>query len=257
MLVLAILAYGLLLPSLGFFWDDWPNAWFLHVLGPGGFPSAFASDRPIIGYFYLLTTPWLGDNSLAWQVFALGCRVLSALALWCVLRLAWPRHPKPALWACDAVPGLPFLQAAAHRHHLQPLLPAARHPSEFAGPDAPGRRPPAPADPIDDRRAARRGGQPLRPRILDQPGGPAADLALGRLGAGCEGRDGRRERPALRPLVGAVPRPDLALSLLARGSPRFPHVSARVVGGVRRRSRDRFGGARPRPSSRIWPRCWL
>jgi len=99
MLALAILAYGLLLPSLGFFWDDWPNAWFLHVLGPGGFPSAFASDRPVIGYFYLLTTPWLGENPLAWQVFAIACRVLSALALWWVLRLAWPRHPGPTLWS--------------------------------------------------------------------------------------------------------------------------------------------------------------
>ncbi len=142
MLVLAILAYGLLLPSLGFFWDDWPNAWFLHVLGPGGFPSAFASDRPIIGYFYLLTTPWLGDNSLAWQVFALGCRVLSALALWCVLRLAWPRHPKPALWGAMLFLVYPsfkqqhiaiiyshfFLLLAIHLSSLALMLRAVAHP---------------------------------------------------------------------------------------------------------------------------------
>src|SRR3972149_4475877 len=142
MLVLAIVAYGLLLPSLGFFWDDWPNAWFLHVLGPGGFPAACASDRPVIGYFYLMTTPWLGDNPLAWQVFALACRVLSALALWCVLRLAWPRHPRPALWGAMLFLVYPsfkqqhiaiiyshfFLLLAIHLSSLALMLRAVAHP---------------------------------------------------------------------------------------------------------------------------------
>ena len=142
LIVLGVLAYGLLLPSLGFFWDDWPNAWFLHVLGPGGFPSAFASDRPVIGYFYLLTTSWLGENPLAWQVFAIACRVVSAMALWWVLRMAWPRHPKPALWVAMLFLVYPsfkqqhiaiiyshfFLLLAIHLASLALMLLAVAHP---------------------------------------------------------------------------------------------------------------------------------
>ncbi len=139
---LAMLAYGLLLPSMGFFWDDWPNAWFLHVLGPGVFPSAFASDRPVIGYLYLLTTPWLGENPLAWQAFAIVCRVLGALALWWVLRLAWPHHRRPAVWVAmlflvypsfkqqhiAIIYGHFFLLLALHLASLALMLLAVSHP---------------------------------------------------------------------------------------------------------------------------------
>ncbi len=31
-LLLVLLAYGLLTPWMGFYWDDWPFAWFLRFL---------------------------------------------------------------------------------------------------------------------------------------------------------------------------------------------------------------------------------
>jgi len=97
--VLAVLAYGLLLPGLGFFWDDWPNAWFRHAFGPGIFPRAFASDRPVLGYLYVLTTSVVGAEPLAWHVFALACRVLASLALASTIRLAWPSLRRAATYA--------------------------------------------------------------------------------------------------------------------------------------------------------------
>ncbi len=103
-LLVGVIAYGLLIPGLGFFWDDWPNAWFLHVFGPEGFPRAFASDRPVIGYLYLLTTPLVGESPTAWHLFALLWRIAAGLALWQVIRLGLPRLRTQAAWV-----GLLFL----------------------------------------------------------------------------------------------------------------------------------------------------
>ena len=44
LLVLCVLAYGLLIPTLGYYWDDWPYAWINHMFGPGGYPEFVALD---------------------------------------------------------------------------------------------------------------------------------------------------------------------------------------------------------------------
>ena len=92
LLGVAVLAYGLLIPWLGFYWDDWPKAWFLHSLGPSGFRDVYAADRPNLGWTYLLTTTLLGESPIAWQVFGLLSRWLSAVALWWLLKKLWPKR---------------------------------------------------------------------------------------------------------------------------------------------------------------------
>src|SRR3990172_7390272 len=62
LLVVAILAFGLFIPWLGFYWDDWPSIWFLHLLGPLGFRDVFASDRPFLGQLFILSTGILGEK---------------------------------------------------------------------------------------------------------------------------------------------------------------------------------------------------
>ena len=47
LLLLIILAFGVLVSRLGFYWDDWPTAWFHHLQGPGLYWRVFASDRPV------------------------------------------------------------------------------------------------------------------------------------------------------------------------------------------------------------------
>ncbi|MFV2045477.1 MAG: hypothetical protein ACC700_19875, partial [Anaerolineales bacterium] len=93
LLVVAILAFGLLIPWLGFYWDDWPKAWFLHNLGPSGFHDVYGADRPNLAWTYLLTTTLLGENPIAWQIFGLLTRWLSAVALWWMLKELWPKRP--------------------------------------------------------------------------------------------------------------------------------------------------------------------
>ncbi|MEA4906196.1 MAG: hypothetical protein VB089_01170 [Anaerolineaceae bacterium] len=94
-----VLSYGLLIPWLGFYWDDWAFVWISQKLGNPGLQSYFATNRPFWGMLYQLTTPWLAPQPWLWQAFGLLWRIACTLALWRVLRLTWPRHPQAAAWA--------------------------------------------------------------------------------------------------------------------------------------------------------------
>ncbi len=99
LLAACLASYALLIPALGFYWDDWPIQWIAMRLGPEGLARYFATNRPFWGLLYQATTPLLGSTPWHWQVFGLLWRWISAVLLWGVLRLVWPRHPQPALWA--------------------------------------------------------------------------------------------------------------------------------------------------------------
>ncbi len=111
LLLYCLLSFGLLIPWLGFYWDDWPSIYYLHVLGPSGFIAAFAGDRPSLGWFFMLTSTIFGQSTIAWQVFGLLARWSCSLALWWLLRSLWPGHSRQATWVAllfAAYPG--FLQ---------------------------------------------------------------------------------------------------------------------------------------------------
>ncbi len=99
LLGLALLAYGVLLPKLGFYWDDWAFTWISEKLGPAGLARYFATNRPYWGVLYRLTTSILGSAPWQWQLFGLVWRWISALSLWWLLRLTLPRHTRLAAWA--------------------------------------------------------------------------------------------------------------------------------------------------------------
>ena len=61
LLVVCVLAYGLLIPTLGYYWDDWPYAWINHMYGPSGYPDYVALDRPYSAWIFMLLTTILGD----------------------------------------------------------------------------------------------------------------------------------------------------------------------------------------------------
>ncbi|MBN2555639.1 MAG: hypothetical protein JXA97_06840 [Anaerolineales bacterium] len=98
LLAICVLAYGLLIPLLGFYWDDWPMLWFLHALGPGGFDQVWAMDRPLVGMLFQLSTAIIGEVSWGWHVFALIARWVSLMAFWWALRELWPDRKQAARW---------------------------------------------------------------------------------------------------------------------------------------------------------------
>src|SRR5512138_2645739 len=96
-ILITILAYGLLLPLTGFYWDDWPFAWIAKFLGPQEFLPAFAQVRPFLGPIFFVTTSLIPPVPLYWQIFALVIRFLSGLAAWSMLNQVWPRYKRQTL----------------------------------------------------------------------------------------------------------------------------------------------------------------
>ncbi len=99
LLVLGSLTYGLLLPRLGFYWDDWPWIYTYHRSGLAGLLQIDRLHRPLAGEIL-----WLGgllsrESPLRWQVLNLIYRWLSALGLWWALTALWPRQPERVLSA--------------------------------------------------------------------------------------------------------------------------------------------------------------
>ena len=93
----AILAYGLLLPRLGFYWDDLPMSWIRYQLGPEAMARYFSTNRPVWGLLYQLTTRLIPQMPVYWQAFALIWRWVSGLLAWLVLRELFPKRPGMAL----------------------------------------------------------------------------------------------------------------------------------------------------------------
>jgi len=94
-----IIAYGLLLPFTGFYWDDWPFAWIAQFLGPKEFIPAFAGVRPFLGPIFFVTTSLIPPIPLYWQIFALIVRFISGLSAWFALNQIWPYHRRQVLIA--------------------------------------------------------------------------------------------------------------------------------------------------------------
>ncbi|HEX9595717.1 MAG TPA: hypothetical protein VF982_02465, partial [Anaerolineales bacterium] len=91
LLLACILAYGLLIPWLGFYWDDWPKALFAETIGPRAFIH-FAAHRPMEGWLYILFLSLFKTSPIAWQLYALFWRWASAVAFWLFARALWPRR---------------------------------------------------------------------------------------------------------------------------------------------------------------------
>ncbi len=92
--ITTIVAYGLLLPLTGFYWDDWPFVWIAKFLGPKEFFPAFAGVRPFLAPIFFVTTSLIPPTPIYWQIFALVIRFISGLSAWFALNQIWPHHQR-------------------------------------------------------------------------------------------------------------------------------------------------------------------
>jgi len=139
------LAFGLLIPWLGFYQDDWYQIWFGRTFGSGVWTGYYARERPFIAGLYMLTTPFLGTAPLNWQIFGLFSRWLAAMAVWWVLRQFWPTKTAQIAWVTllfSIYPGFRqqyasviyshyFLQLAIHMVSIGSMALAIRKPHSF------------------------------------------------------------------------------------------------------------------------------
>ena len=97
LLLVAVLAYGLLIPHLGFYWDDLPISWIRYQLGSEALTEYFSTNRPVWGILYQITTGVIPHEPVYWQIFALVWRWLGAVVIFAIVGKLWKDKPRLAL----------------------------------------------------------------------------------------------------------------------------------------------------------------
>ena len=97
LLVVAFLAYGLLMPQLGFYWDDLPITWIRYQMGPDALTDYFSTNRPVWGVLHRLTTSVIPQVPFYWQIFALICRWMGAVVVFAIVEKLLKDKPRSAL----------------------------------------------------------------------------------------------------------------------------------------------------------------
>lgn len=97
--LVTIVAYGFMIPKLGFYRDDWYMIWSAQAQGTQGVIDLFKIDRPFIGYLYALDYAILGASALNWHVYALLVKLLGGFAFFWCFRLLWPVRRTEATFA--------------------------------------------------------------------------------------------------------------------------------------------------------------
>lgn len=90
LLLITVLGFGLLIPWLGFYWDDWAKILVSRLWGPGAYFAYYASDRPASSLTHILFTPLVGEAPIGWHLLVLALRWLSTWAMFWTLNGIWP-----------------------------------------------------------------------------------------------------------------------------------------------------------------------
>jgi len=98
LLLIAFFSYGIFILQQGFHWDDWGFAWLIRTLGKPGLFNYFSTNRPFLAYVYSVTTSLFGTNPLAWHLFSLVMRWLTAVVLLWLLHMIWPERQRETFW---------------------------------------------------------------------------------------------------------------------------------------------------------------
>jgi hypothetical protein len=131
LLLVAALAYGVLIPWLGYYWDDW-------LVFAGGrlglsFRAVAHQDRPLLWELRELTLRVIGARPLAWHLLALAARWLTAFVFWLLLAGLWPERRRETVMAALlflVYPGFSGQPLGAIYSHI--LLQLALHLASFA-----------------------------------------------------------------------------------------------------------------------------
>ncbi|MBT7782429.1 MAG: hypothetical protein HN741_05885, partial [Anaerolineae bacterium] len=109
---IAVLAYGILAPQLGFYWDDLPMSWIRYELGQEAFTQYFSTNRPAWGVWYGLLTKFIPHKPVYWQIIALFWYWFSSVIVWGIFAKLFPERKKLAL-----ISGLLFLLYTGFNQH--------------------------------------------------------------------------------------------------------------------------------------------
>jgi hypothetical protein len=119
--LLCIFSFGIFIPGLGFYWDDWAKILVYRLQGLAYYWPYYVGDRPFSAWTHIVLTPLLGVRPAAWQIFTLGMRFLSAWGIYYLLILLRPGKRFPAVMAAGIFAVYPLFsqQAISITFHQQ------------------------------------------------------------------------------------------------------------------------------------------
>jgi hypothetical protein len=91
-LLTTVITYGVSIPNLGYYHDDWFVLWSGQARGAESLIPLFSTDRPFMGVVYSVVYRFLGDSIINWHLYALLWRFIGGLAFFWILRLVWPKQ---------------------------------------------------------------------------------------------------------------------------------------------------------------------
>jgi hypothetical protein len=119
--LLCFLSFGILIPWLGYYWDDWAKILVYRLQGSSYYWPYYVGDRPFSAWTHIVLTPLLGVKPAAWQFFTLGMRFLSAWGIYYLLFLLRPANRFQAVLAAGIFSVYPLFsqQAISVTFHQQ------------------------------------------------------------------------------------------------------------------------------------------
>ncbi|HET9907434.1 MAG TPA: hypothetical protein VFQ23_12350 [Anaerolineales bacterium] len=91
-LLTTVITYGVSIPNLGYYHDDWFVLWSGQARGADSLIPLFSTDRPFMGVVYSVVYRLLGDSIVNWHLYALLWRFIGGMAFFWILRLIWPEQ---------------------------------------------------------------------------------------------------------------------------------------------------------------------
>ena len=99
-MAVCVLAYGLLIPKLGFYQDDWHFIYYAYTRGAAGLTELLNFDgHPLAAPLYIASFNLLGFDPIKWQIYSLFLRWVAVAAFWLVLHRTWPDHRRATFTA--------------------------------------------------------------------------------------------------------------------------------------------------------------
>lgn len=103
------LAFGLMIPRLGIYQDDWLYFYNTYALGAAGLERfVFYDGAPFVYYINLALFSGLGFTPLYWHIASLLARWLTVIIFWLLLRRLWPNAPRQTFFAAVIFALYPF-----------------------------------------------------------------------------------------------------------------------------------------------------
>ncbi len=97
LLFIGIIAYGLMLSRLGFYWDDWEGVYLYHLHNPA-LAFQYYAERPFSAIVFQGLFPLIRMTPAAMQTVALLLRWGGILFIYYTLNLIWPERKSIHQW---------------------------------------------------------------------------------------------------------------------------------------------------------------